>query len=24
VTFPLDPETYFVDPAARVEAVEAA
>ena len=24
VTFPLDPETFFVDPAARVEAVEAA
>ncbi len=24
VTFPLDPESYFVDPAARVEAIEAA
>jgi hypothetical protein len=24
VTFPLDPETFFVDPLARVEAVEAA
>jgi hypothetical protein len=24
VTFPLDSETFFVDPAARVEAVEAA
>jgi hypothetical protein len=24
VTFPLDPETFFGDPAARVEAVEAA
>jgi hypothetical protein len=24
VTFPLDPEAFFVDPAARVEAVEAA
>ncbi len=24
VSFPLDPESYFVDPAARVEAIEAA
>ena len=24
VTFPLDPEAYFVDPVARVEAIEAA
>jgi hypothetical protein len=24
VAFPLDPETYFVDPIARVEAIEAA
>ncbi len=24
VTFPLDPETFFADPVARVEAVEAA
>jgi hypothetical protein len=24
VTFPLDPETFFVDPVIRVEAVEAA
>ena len=24
VTFPLDPDAYFVDPVARVEAIEAA